>query len=189
MTKKNGIQQEDKKKNRRKEEVVFSLKLGLIAFLISVVMSFISEIAMKNVNIFLCTIVILLFILLGIIFDMVGVAVTSADEAPFHAMSSKRVKGAKMAVMLKKNASKTSTFCCDVIGDICGIISGTGSVVLSSQIHEMFNIPLLYSSLLVAGVVAALTIGGKSLEKPVAINNGNKILYSFAKMLSIFSRG
>ena len=188
MTKKSNLQQDNKKKSKRHEEIIFSIKLSIIAFLISVVMSFISEIAMKNVNILIGTIVILAFVFFGIVFDMVGVAVTSADEAPFHAMSSKRVKGAKMAVNLKKNASKTSTFCCDVIGDICGIISGAASVVVSTQLHEIFGIPLLYSSLLVTGVVAALTIGGKSIEKPIAINNGNSILYKFAKLLSIFSK-
>ena len=188
MSRKNNLHQGNKKRSKNLEEILWSLKLGFIAFLISVVMSFISEVAMKNVNIFVGTIVILLFVLFGIIFDMIGVAVTSADEAPLHAMSSKKIKGAKVAVVLKKNSSKTSTFCCDVIGDICGIISGAASVVVSTQLHEIFQIPLLYSSLLVTGIVAALTIGGKSLEKPIAINNGNNILYNFAKIISIFSK-
>lgn len=188
MRGKNKVQQLDKKKNKRKEELIWSLKLALIACLISVVFSFISEIAMKNVNIFIGTIVIIIFILLGILFDMVGVAVTSADEAPLHAMSSKRVKGARMAVNLKKNASKTSTFCCDVIGDICGIISGAAGVVVSTQLTDIFNISTLVSSLIVTGIIAALTIGGKSIEKPIAINNGNKILFEFSKILSVFNR-
>ena len=103
-------------------------------------------------------------------------------------MSSKKVRGAKMAVTLKKNADRTSTFCCDVIGDICGIISGAAGVVVSTQLSELLNIDLLIASLLVTGFIAAITIGGKSLEKPIAINNGNKILFKFAKVLSIFSK-
>lgn len=188
MNRKNKVQQIDKKKSKRREELLWSLKLALIACLISVVFSFISEIAMKNVNILIGTIVIIVFILIGILFDMVGVAVTSADEAPLHAMSSKKVKGSKMAVNLKKNASKTSTFCCDVIGDICGIISGAAGVVVSNQITDIFNISSILSSLIVTGIIAALTIGGKSVEKPIAINNGNKILFEFSKIISIFSK-
>ena len=37
-------------------------------------------------------------IILGIIFDVVGVAMTSVDIAPFHAMNSKKKKGAKVKV-------------------------------------------------------------------------------------------
>ena len=35
----------------------------------------------------------LLFIILGIIFDIIGVAVTSGDEVAFHSMSARKVKG------------------------------------------------------------------------------------------------
>lgn len=188
MRKKNVLQPIDKKKQKRREEIKWSLTLAFVACLISIGLSFISEIAMRNVNILIGTIVIISFILIGIIFDMIGVSVTSADEAPFHAMSSKKVRGAKMAVTLKKNADRTSTFCCDVIGDICGIISGAAGVVVSTQLSKLLNIDLLIASLLVTGFIAAITIGGKSLEKPIAINNGNKILFKFAKVLSIFSK-
>ena len=184
----NKLQSVDKKKQKRREEIKWSITLAFIACLISVALSFISEIAMRNVNMLIGTIVIIVFIMIGILFDMIGVSVTSADEAPFHAMSSKKVKGAKMAVALKKNADKTSTFCCDVIGDICGIISGAAGVVVATQLSSNFNIDTLLSSLIVTGFVAALTIGGKSLEKPIAIKNGNKILFKFAKVLSIFSK-
>ena len=188
MSKKNKLQPIDKKKQKRREEIKWSITLAFIACLISITLSFISEIAMRNVNLLIGTIVIIVFILIGILFDMVGVSVTSADEAPFHAMSSKKVKGAKMAVFLKKNADKTSTFCCDVIGDICGIISGAAGAVVATQLSSNFKIDTLLASLIVTGFVAALTIGGKSLEKPIAIKNGNKILFKFAKVLSVFSK-
>ncbi len=181
-------QLEDKKKAKLKANLKWSLSLTVVAAIISVTLSFISEIAMKDVSLLIGVIVILSFIGIGIIFDMVGVAVTSADEAPFHAMRSKRVKGANMAVTLKKSANKVSSFCCDVIGDICGIISGAAGVAVAAQITKIFGISTLVSSLIVTGMIAALTIGGKSLEKPAAINNGNKILYQFAKILSIFSK-
>lgn len=181
-------QLEDKKKAKRKANLKWSFTLMFLAFVISIVLSFISEIAMRDVSLLIGTIVILVFVGIGILFDTIGVAVTAADEAPFHAMSSKKVKGAKMAVSFKKNSDRVSSFCCDVIGDICGIISGAGGVAVASELSTIFSLPLIFCSLLVTGIIAALTIGGKSLEKSLAINNGNKILYEFAKILSIFSK-
>lgn len=181
-------QLEDKKKAKIRANLKWSFTLMLVAALISVFLSFISEIAMRDVSLFIGIIVILVFIGIGILFDTIGVAVTSADEAPFHAMSSKKIKGAKMAVSLKKNSDKVSSFCCDVIGDICGIISGAAGVAVAVQINKLFNVSSLLSSLIVTGFIAALTIGGKSLEKAFAINNGNKILYEFAKVLGFFCR-
>ena len=143
---------------------------------------------MRDVSLLVGTFVIIVFIGIGVLFDTIGVAVTSADEAPFHSMSSKRVKGAKMAVMLKKNSDKVSSFCCDVIGDICGIVSGAAGVAVASKMTLLFGISTVISGLIVTGFIAALTIGGKSFEKAIAINNGNKILYEFAKVLSIFSK-
>ncbi len=188
MKKEIKTQLEDKKKAKLKANLKWSFSLMVVAAIISVILSFISEIAMQDVNLLVGTIVILIFIGIGILFDTIGVAVTSASEAPFHAMSSKRVKGAKMAVTLKKNSDRVSSFCCDVIGDICGIISGAAGVAVATRLASLFNLPPIASSLIVTGLVAALTIGGKSLEKSVAINNGNKILYEFAKVLSFFSK-
>ena len=173
--KKEVREQLENKHKKQLIDVKFTITLALVAFLLSVSLSFLSDIAMRDVSLLIGFLVIVLFISIAIVFDTIGVAVTSADEAPFHAMSSKRVKGAKMAVKLKKNAEKTSTFCCDVIGDVCGVISGAAGVAVASKMSEVFGI-------------AAFTIGGKSIEKPIAINNGNKILYEFAKILSIFSK-
>lgn len=181
-------QLEDKKKIKQKANIKWCISLMFSAAIISMVLSFASEMAMQNVNIIVGTIVILVFIGIGILFDTIGVSVTSADEAPFHAMASKKVKGAKMAVRLKKNSDKVSSFCCDVIGDICGIISGAAGVVVATNLHTLFSMPMIVSSLIVTGVVAAITIGGKAFEKTLAINKGNQILYQFAKILSFFTR-
>lgn len=181
-------QLDDKKKSSNKIDFKWCFSLMIVAFIISILLSFISEIAMKDVNLLVGTLVILIFISIGVLFDTIGVAVTSADEAPFHAMSSKKIKGARKAVSLKKNSAKVSSFCCDVVGDICGIVSGAAGVVVAARLSSVLGISSLFSSLLVAGFIAALTIGGKAVEKAIAINNGNKILYEFAKILSIFGK-
>ena len=45
--------------------------------------------------------ILFLVIIVGIVFDIVGVAVTVAGEEEFHAKASKKIPGAKTAVKLK----------------------------------------------------------------------------------------
>jgi len=130
----------------------------------------------------------ILFILLGILFDIIGVSVTTADEAVFHSMNSRKVKGANIAVKFKKNADKVSSFCCDVIGDICGIISGAAATTIAAILVTKFNLNPLFTSLTVAAIIASLTIGGKAIGKSFAINKSDIILYEFAKFISNFYR-
>ena len=103
-------------------------------------------------------------------------------------MSARKVKGAKVAVLFKKNADKVSSFCCDVIGDICGIISGAAGVTITTLLVTSYDFDLLLTTLFVTGIISSLTIGGKALGKSFAINKSNIILYQFAKFVSIFYR-
>ena len=126
--------------------------------------------------------------MLGIIFDIVGVAVTSGDEVAFHSMSSRKVKGGKIGVKLLKNTDKVASICCDVVGDVCGIVSGTSGVVIVALIIELTNINELLVSLLVTGIISALTIGGKAIGKGFAINKSKEIVTIVSKILSVFSK-
>lgn len=173
------------RKNKKNSKNFWIIKIILVAFIISVVFSFISETAIPNVNILLGIILTLVFIAIGVLFDMIGLAVASADESVFNSMASKKVKGAKMAIQLKKNADKVSSFCNDVVGDICGIISGSTGAVIASKISSN-GLNSLVVTIITMGIISALTIGGKAMEKSIAINKSNKILYTFAKVLSIF---
>ena len=172
-----------KKKNN---ESIWILKITFLAFFISMIFSFVSEIALSNTNIIIGTIILLVFILLGVFFDMVGVAVTAADEKPLHSMNARKVKGADVATIFKKNAAKVSSFCNDVVGDICGIISGSAGVVIAASITKIISINPLYISLVITALVASLTIGGKAVGKGIAIKNSNKIIYGFSKFISYF---
>lgn len=176
------------KSSKRKEKSNYNwiIKITVLAFLISLFFSFASESVIPNVNIIVGIILVLLFILIGVLFDMVGIAVTAADEAPFHSMNSRKVKGAKVGVIFKKNADKVSSFCNDVIGDVCGIISGSAGAIIASNLSSIFNIDVFVITLLITALIAALTIGGKAIGKSIAINNSNVILYEFAKIVSIF---
>ena len=169
---------------KKKKKNNWPLIVTILAFFISLLFSFISESIMPKVGIIIGIIILILFILIGIIFDMIGVAVTSSNEEPLHAMSSKKIKGAKKAVSFKKNADKVSSFCNDVIGDICGIISGSAGVTVAIGLSNRFNLNLFWTSLIVTALIAALTIGGKAFCKKIALLNTHKIVYMTAKIIS-----
>ena len=179
-----------RKEKKKKSNVDYNwiVKIAIIAFVISVSFSFVSEVAIPNINILFGILLSFVFILIGIVFDMIGVAVTASDEAEFHSMASQKIKGAKMAVKLKKNANKVSSFCNDVVGDICGIISGSTGAVISFKISSLYNLNSLLITLIIMGLISMLTIAGKAMVKGFAIQKSNKILFRFAKFLSLFNR-
>lgn len=184
------MKKELKKKLENKEKTLIDynwiIKITILAFMISLSFSFLSEVIISNVSILVCIIILLVFIVIGILFDMVGVAVTSASIKPFHAMCSKKIKSAKIAVRLKNNADKVASFCNDVIGDICGVVSGTVGASISILVSSITNIPIIITTLLITALIASLTIGGKAIFKSIAINKSNEILYNFAKILDLF---
>lgn len=188
---KNLLVQTEKKEKIKKEhvDVKWIIRIVVIAFVISFTLSCVSQFTIPKLSIFWGIIITLLFVLIGIIFDVIGVAVTSADEKVFHSMNARQVKGAKVAVKFKKNADKVASFCNDVIGDICGIISGAAATTIATGIAINLNIELLFVSLTVAAIVASLTIGGKAIGKSFAMNKSDIILYEFAKFISIFYKG
>lgn len=176
-------------KNKKTVDHKWIIIVTLSAFLISVVFSFTSELIMPNATSIIAVITILLFIGIGILFDIIGIAITVADISTFNSMATKRVRGANLAVKLISKSEKASSFCNDVIGDICGIISGSAGVALASIISNSFNINILITSLVITGIIAALTIGGKAIGKHFAINKSTVILYNFSKVLSFFYYG
>ena len=104
----NLIEQTKKKEKIKKETVDFGwiIKILIMSFSISFGLSFVSEMTIPNLSLVFGILITLLFIGLGIAFDIIGVSVTSADEAVFHSMNSRKVKGASIAVKFKKNADK-----------------------------------------------------------------------------------
>lgn len=175
--------------NKNKKETVnynWIFKITIIAFMMSFVFSTFSETIIPNVNLIAGVLILIIFILIGIIFDVVGVAVTAADIKPFNSMNSRKIKGADIAVLFKKNADKVSSFCNDVVGDICGIISGSTGSIISLAISSKLNFNSFYTMLFVTALIASITIGGKALGKTYAINKSNEILYKFSKTVSYF---
>jgi len=188
---KNLLEEEKKKEKIKKEKVDIKwiIIIVVVAFVLSFCLSFVSQSTIPKVSLIVGIIITLLFILIGVLFDIVGVAVTAADEAVFHSMNSRKVKGANVAVKFKKNADKVSSFCCDVIGDVCGVISGTAAAAITVLLVAKFKFNPVLVGLIVTAIVSSLTIGGKAIGKSFAINKSEIILYTFAKFINNFYKG
>ncbi len=187
----NLVIQTKKKEKIKKEQVNIRWirSIVILAFIISFCLSFVSEVAIPNLSLLLGILLTLIFVFVGVFFDIIGVAVTSANEKVFHSMNSRKVRGANIAVKFKKNADKVSSFCCDVIGDICGIVSGAAASTIATILVAKFHFDVLFTGLIVAAIVASLTIGGKAIGKSFAINKSDIILYEFARVVSFFYKG
>lgn len=184
-----NLKVQTRRKEKIKKELVdfkWIVIISIISFTLSFCLSFVSEITVPNFSLIVGICVTLGFISIGILFDIIGVSVTAADEKVFHSMNSRKVKGADIAVKFIKSSDKVSSFCCDVIGDICGVISGSTAVAISLLISKSLNVNLLIVTLIVTGIISALTIGGKAIGKSFAINKCDIIIYEFSKFISNF---
>ncbi len=161
------------------------LKIVTTAFFLSIFFSLGSELIIPNVNIFIGIIIVLMFITVGIVFDVIGVAVATCDARVLHSLAAKKMKGANIATKLKKNADKVSTICNDVVGDVCGIVSGSAGIFIATSLSQKLNFEYVVVSLLITAIISALTIGGKSLCKTFAIRNSEKIVYNFSKIIFV----
>ncbi len=174
-----------KPSNSKKTDKSWIIKTIVITFTMSAVFSFLSTSVMDMVSIWIAVLILLTIILIGILFDIIGMAVTTADEAPFHSMAAKRVKHARIAISLIKSKEKVSNFCNDVVGDICGIVSGSASAAVVAYLLSMdIKLNSMLLSLVITAMVAALTVGGKAVGKTVAMKYSNYIIYNAARVLS-----
>lgn len=107
------------KKNNKESNLKWPIEAFFLTFFLSSIVSFISNNGIENLNIVLSIILLIIVVFIGIVFDIIGVAVTVAEERDLHAKATKKAKGAKTSLKLIKNSSKVANICADVIGDIC----------------------------------------------------------------------
>ena len=160
------------------------VKAFLLTFFITIIVSGASNFVSNNCNFFVLISITILIILIGIIFDIIGTSVLTAKEASFHAMASKKVKGAKHGIRLIKNSSNIANFCNDVIGDICGIISGSMGAMIAIYMGTNLKIDATISALLVSSIISSITVGGKAMGKKYATKNSDKIITIVGKILN-----
>ena len=170
----------DPNKNKKSKDR-WPLRVFLIAVALSAVMSFCSSAALEDSGIWIPILVLVIFIALGIVFDMIGVAVTAADPRPFHSMAAHGEKGGRAAIRL---LNKVSSLCNDVVGDICGIVSGSTAAVIVAELQRSFSTTTILISIGVTALISGLTIGGKALFKRVAIEESTQVVYRVARIMN-----
>ena len=177
-----------KNKSKKNNRITWIIIVTIVSFILSIIFSSLSETIIPNINIIFGILLIIVFIGIGIIFDMIGVAITAANETPFHSMASKKVKGSKHSVMLLKNSDKLASICNDVIGDVCGVVSGSAGMLVASNMASSFNINSSITVLFVTALIASITIGGKAIGKSAAIKNSEAITFKVGKILNLFNK-
>lgn len=176
-----------KKNNVGNRKISYKWVITIIfwTFFISAFMQMIQAGLMSRVTLLVACLILFSFILIGIIFDIIGVAVTAASEVPFHSLAARRVRGAKESIYLIRNADKVGSFCNDVIGDIAGIISGSATAAIVVMLAAFNGNQHTYIlNVVLAGVVSALMVGGKALGKGIAILHCNSIVFMVGKLIS-----
>ncbi len=187
---KNGAEPRSKKK-KKNSNVRWIITIFFVTVLISSTISFLSSSLLASSGLVEAFIVLLVIVLIGILFDIIGVAVMSAGEKPFHSMAAKKLPGANEALALLRNAEKVSSFCNDVVGDICGVVSGSASAVIAVRALTQVESDTV-SQLVMSALVAGITIAGKACGKNVAMSKSTQIVLLVSKPIyyikSLFRR-
>ena len=163
----------------------WAFKMFVVSLCLSSLFSLLSQTVLSHLGVILAAATIMLFIFVSVVFDMIGIAITSADESFFKTQLENHVKGSTIAIKLKKHSEKVCSFCADVVGDICGILSGAaGACIIMSLAKNISNSSVvILISTLVSSLIAGLTILFKALMKGYAIKNANKIILRLGKLL------
>ena len=171
-------------KKERNKTIRWVVTIFFLTILISGTISLLSDEIMSRSAMSVAFLILLFIVLVGILFDIIGVAVTSADEKPFHSMAARKVPGAQAAIRLLRNAERVSSICNDVVGDICGVVSGSASATIAAQILQNmeFTWPQLVG-LLMSAFCAGLTVGGKAIGKTFAVNSATSIVHTVGKLI------
>ena len=178
------IQKKRKKESKSKVDTKWVATIFVVTILISACFSFLSDSLLDRAVPAAAFAVLFVIVLIGILFDIIGVAVTTADERPFHSMAAKNLPEAKEAIRLIRNANRVSSFCNDVVGDICGVISGSASAIIAAQVIVNFTpTAAAFFRLFMSSLVSAVTVGGKAFGKTFAINASTPIVHFAARVI------
>lgn len=156
-----------------KNSTKWAFKVFVLSISLSIIFSLFSQSLLPSLSPFFSIFVIVFFVFVSVIFDMVAVAFTSINKEQLEKY--KNENGYVMAVKLCERADKVASFGGDVVGDICGILSGAGgvSLVVNMNIQDA-NLNLLVTCL-VSSLIAGVTIFCKAIMKTYALQNCEQI--------------
>ena len=176
-----------KKEKARQSKQKWILTVVCLSFGLSVVMSFVTSLFVESAGLLVALLSLIALVMIGIITDVIGTAVTSADEQPFIAMASKRILGAKQALQLIRKAERVSSILNDVVGDIVGIISGSAGSVIAVYLVSL-GLKSAIASMLITAFTSAFMIGGKAYGKGLAIANSDSIVLTVGRVMAVFEK-
>ena len=176
-------------KKERQKTIRWVVTIFLVTIVVSSLISLASDVLMANSSMGIAFLILLVIIFIGIIFDIIGMAVATTDEKPFHSMAARKVPGAQESIKLLRNAERVSSICNDVVGDICGVVSGSASATIAAQILSNFEFtwPQVIS-LAMSALAAGLTVGGKAVGKTFAVNSCTQIVHLVGKLIASFRK-
>ena len=175
-----------KKEKAKQDKQKWVLTVVCLSFGLSVVMSFVTSMFVESAGLLVALLSLIVLVMIGIITDIIGTAVTSADEQPFIAMASKRIAGARQALQLIRRAERVSSLLNDVVGDIVGIISGSAGSVIAVYLVSL-GLKSAVASMLITAFTSAFMIGGKAYGKGLAIENSDRIVLFVGRIMALFS--
>lgn len=172
---------------RRRTSWKFLITVFLGTFIIAAVLSSGTEAILRSFPITLTWILLIIIITIGVIFDIIGIAVAAADEAPHHARAAKKVFGARHSIFLIRRSDRVANFANDIVGDITGTLSGAMGamiiIILTNQYSSLLNWKILLNVVMLA-LIASLTVTGKAWGKTIAINEANRIIDITGRVLA-----
>ena len=179
----------DASKKERSRTIRWVVTVFFVTLVVSGMISLISDEVMASSGLLAAFAILLGIVFLGIIFDIIGMAVATASEKPFHSMAARKVPGAQEAIRLLRDAERVSSICNDVVGDICGVVSGSASATIAALIltHVDLGWPRAVS-LAMSALVAGLTVGGKAIGKTIAVNSCTQIVHLVGRVLHTLNR-
>jgi CBS domain containing-hemolysin-like protein len=172
--------------NKKKINKKWIATISIITFFIAMLLGYVSLIYMEILSLFGAIVILLVIVFLGVFFDLLGIAVTAVSDISFNAMATSKVRGARESIIIIRNAGAVANFFNDVIGDISGIISGSASAAILIKINKQLSFQSIITSLVLTGIIAALTVGGKAIGKELALKHCNYIVYRIGLVMSIF---
>lgn len=166
----------------------WAIKVTIFTFFVCIISSMLANLAAAKSNFVIAVILLLFMIFVSIFFDALGVSVTSCN---YNRLIDKLKCGDKkdcdIVVWLSKNAEKVNNVCCDVVGDMCGILSGACGVnIVVNLCKGDLNSYLI--SVVVSSLIASITVGGKAITKGVALSHSQKFVVLLKNLLKLFWR-
>ena len=181
--------QTDASKKERLRTIRWVVTVFFTTLVVSGLIGLVSDEVMASSSLPVAFGILLFIVLLGIVFDIIGMAVASADEKPFHSMAARKVPGAQEAIRLLRNAERVSSICNDVVGDICGVVSGSASATIAALILTHVDTAWPRGvSLAMSSLVAGLTVGGKAIGKTFAVSSCTQIVHTVGRILGAWNR-